>query len=125
MPYDEATWRARTLELLAKFELRAPHVDYVCFEARCWKCGRPSPVFLWPGIKDGIKPPQPAARTVKPRFSNTIREAYPSNGCIHCDALFGDFYLFDLILDYVDYEEGAELVDRFLNDVEPPAETAS
>jgi hypothetical protein len=101
---------------MAKFELPEPHPDFVGFEVQCWKCGGPSPCFLWPGIRDWAEPPTPAPRTVKPRFSNTIRETYPSNGCIQCDALFGDFFLFDLILDYVDYDEGAELVDRFLND---------
>lgn len=117
---DQEAWRARTATLAARFGLEEPHRDYVGFEARCWKCGRPAPVFLWPGIKDFAVPPLPAPRTVKARFSKTIGKTYPANGCIECDAMFGDFFLLELILDYVDYEEGAELADRFLNDIEPP-----
>lgn len=33
--------------------------------------------------------------------------------------MVGDFFLFDLLLDYVDYEEAGQLADRFLNDLEP------
>jgi hypothetical protein len=122
---DERVWRDRTASLAARFGLEEPHPAYVGFEARCWKCRQPAPVFLWPGIKNWVVPPEPAPRTVKRRFSKTISEAYPANGCIACDALFGDFFLFDLILDYVDYDEGAELVDQFLNDAEAPDETTS
>jgi hypothetical protein len=84
-----------------------------------WKCSRPSPVFLWPGIKDWASPPEPAPRTVRSRFSKTIGKTYPANGCIHCDAMVGDFYLFDLLLNYVDYEEAGQLAERFLNDLQP------
>jgi hypothetical protein len=122
---DQQTWRARTAALSARFGLDDPHPAYVGFEARCWNCGRPAPVFLWPGIKDWVVPPEPAPRTVKPRFSTTIGETYPANGCVECDAMFGDFFLSDLILDYVDYDEGAELADRFLNTTEPTDETTS
>jgi hypothetical protein len=122
---DEATWRQRTVDLAARFGLAEPGREYVGFEARCWKCGKPAPVFLWPGIKDWVVPPEPAPRTVKPRFSKTINKTYPANGCVECDAMFGDFFLFDLILDFVDYDDGAELVDRFFNDLEPPGETTS
>jgi hypothetical protein len=118
--FDEAKWRERTRALVTKFGLPEPHVDYVGFEVECWKCHAPSPYFLWPGIRDRLDPPQPAPPTVKRRFSRTLQEAYPSNGCIGCDILFGEWFAFDTILDYVDYDEGAELVDRFLNMDEPP-----
>ena len=116
---DDALWRERTAELAARFGLAEPNPVYVGFEARCWKCGRPSPIFLWPGIKDWIAPPKPAPQTVKLRHSKSIGKTYPANGCIHCDAMVGDFFLFDLLLDYVDYEEAGQLADRFLNDLEP------
>src|SRR6185295_18416562 len=102
-----------------KFGLPEAHPDYLGFEVTCWSCRKPSPCFLWPGIRDWVDPPQPAPRTVKRRFSNTIRETYPANGCVECDALFGDWCLFKLILDYVDYDEGDALVDRFVNMAEP------
>ena len=30
---------------------------------------------------------------IKPRYSKTIGEAYPSFGCAQCDSIFGNFYL--------------------------------
>jgi len=119
---DEATWRQRTLDLTARYGLDAPPADYVGFEARCWKCGRPSPVFLWPGIRSWSAPPEPAPRTVRARFSKTADETYPANGCIHCDAMVGDFYLFDLLLDSLEYGEAGALADRFLTDPGTPDE---
>lgn len=123
MAYAQAAldkWRERTLFVAEQYGLPIPASDYVAFEAHCWNCHRAAPVFLWPGIKDWLAPPEPSPRTVRRRFSNTLKEAYPANGCIHCDALFGDFYLFDLLLDSLEYDEAGELAERFLNDVEPP-----
>jgi hypothetical protein len=118
--FDEAMWRGRTRDLIAKFGLPDPHPDYVGFQVECWKCNAPTPYFLWPGIRDRVDPPKPAPSTVKTRFSKTVQEAYPSNGCMVCDTLFGEWFVFDTILDFVDYDEGAQLVDRFLNMTEPP-----
>ncbi len=36
----------------------------------------------------------PAIGTIKNRFSNTLGTEYFSQGCAHCDALFGDFILY-------------------------------
>lgn len=30
---------------------------------------------------------------IKPRYSKTIGETYPSFGCAQCDSIFGNFYL--------------------------------
>ncbi len=98
-----------------------PSPEFVGFEARCWNCGRKTPVFLWPGIRDLAAPPEPAPRTVRRRFSKTLGTEYPANGCVHCDAMFGDFFLPDLLLDSLDYDEAADLADLFLNDLERPS----
>ena len=29
---------------------------------------------------------------IKPRFSRTLNRSYMSNGCVHCDALFGQHF---------------------------------
>ena len=110
------SWADRTRALSARLEMHEVHPDYVGFEAACWKCGRAGPVFLWAGIRDWSPPPAPVPSTVKLRFSKTLGQSYPANGCIHCDAMFGDFYLFDLLLDNLEYDEAGELSDRFLND---------
>lgn len=121
---DDTEWRARTRSVVARFGMAEPHPDYVGFEARCWKCGRPQPVFLWPGIRDWRTPPEPRPSTVRDRFSKTIGERYPANSCIQCDAMVGDFYLFDLVLDNLEYGEAGELADRFLNDLGSAADGA-
>src|SRR5438093_4987310 len=110
------SWAERTRAVRARFDMPDVHPDYVGFEAACWKCGRAGPVFLWPGIRDWSPPPAPVPSTVKLQFSKSLGESYPANSCIHCDAMFGDFYLFDLLLDNLEYYEAGELADRFLND---------
>jgi hypothetical protein len=113
----DADWRERTDELAARYGLGAINGAYVGFEAACWSCGRPSPVFLWPGIKDWEDPPEPAPRTVRRRPSKTIGETYPANGCIHCDAMVGDWFLVGRLFDSLPYDEAGVLADRFLNDM--------
>ena len=36
---------------------------------------------------------------IKPRYSKTIGEAYPSFGCAQCDSIFGNFYLQENIME--------------------------
>ncbi len=91
--------RAVTFATAAKFGLEKPGGDYLAVESACWRCGRPTPVFFWPGIRDGRPAPQPRPRTVKPRYSQTLERRYLSNGCIHCDALVGDHFLFEIFAD--------------------------
>jgi len=42
---------------------------------------------------------------IKPRYSKTIGEAYPSFGCAQCDSIFGNFYLHEDILELRYYTE--------------------
>lgn len=42
--------------------------------------------------------------TIKERYSKTICSSYKSFGCADCDAIFGDFYVQEAILDCVDGE---------------------
>lgn len=50
---------------------------------------------------------------VKERYSNTVRDSYPSFGCPKCDAIFGDFYYKDLGLEacYEKSDENTILID--------------
>src|SRR5580765_1253198 len=77
---DEEEWRRRTLALARRFGLAEAPPGYIGFEARCWSCKKPAPVFLWPGIKDRAAPPEPSPETVRLRFSKTLRASYPANG---------------------------------------------
>lgn len=48
--------------------------------------------------------------TIKNRYSNTVKASYLSFGCKECDALFGDFYVFDTIMECI-YGDG--IIDKF------------
>lgn len=48
--------------------------------------------------------------TIKNRYSNTVGNSYLSFGCRDCDALFGDFYVHEAIIDSY-YGDG--VIDRF------------
>lgn len=42
-----------------------------------------------------LPPGAPQVGKIKERTSRTAGETYHSNGCFHCDALLGNFFLFD------------------------------
>jgi hypothetical protein len=93
----------------------AAHVALWGNEAECWSCHRSARVitsiavaygpfscqFSIPEITNfpavfeivrGRLPPTFAGVAIKPRYSKTQERTYLSNGCIHCDALFGQFF---------------------------------
>jgi hypothetical protein len=105
--------RELTLEIAARYELDAPGLDYMAVGHDCWKCGRKSPVFFWPGIGEFWPAPQPGPRTVKVRYSKTISRSYPSNGCVHCDALVGDFFLPEILLANLDDADAVDLIELY------------
>ena len=39
--------------------------------------------------------------TIRPRYSRTASNAYLSNGCQHCDAIQGAFYIDDAVTEMV------------------------
>jgi len=93
-------------------------VDLVGVEEMCWRCRRSTVALIGVRSHNGRRagslescqdeiilayaaaamPAEAAARMgvglVKPRFSRTRNGEYLSNGCVHCDALLGDFYLY-------------------------------
>lgn len=86
-----------------------PPVD-VCVRAlnwQCWRCKRRSPAFGVVHV-DGIAleyvrdllilTGSPLAATIKVRYSRSAGGSYTSNGCIHCDALFGAFHIHEEII---------------------------
>ena len=55
---------------------------------------------------------------IKERYSKTVADSYASFGCPECDAIFGDWFLHELIMDTI-YEEGIDgdcIVDKILID---------
>ena len=85
--------RAATAALAAKYGLEPPARGYYALEADCWRCHKQTVLFLWPGIGFRHNAPAPYPRTVKFRFSKTVSESYLANGCVHCDASQGEFFL--------------------------------
>ncbi|EQD45236.1 hypothetical protein B1A_14892 [mine drainage metagenome] len=81
------------MAIAARFGLDEPGGDYLAVEYQCWRCAKRTPIFFWPGIGEERPAPRPWPRTVKPRYSQTLEGRYLANGCVHCDALVGDFYL--------------------------------
>ena len=105
-------------------------VDLVGVEEMCWRCRRPTVALIGVRPRGGRRagslescqdekvlayaaaalPAEAAARIgvgpVKPRFSRTRNGEYLSNGCVHCDALLGDFYLYNETLPEVLALEG-------------------
>lgn len=88
--------------------LRAAPVD-------CWSCGCETLIISsvtldrgtagfdcsvadftdWPDLIErlvGSLPPSHGIGVIKPRVSKTAGHAYMSNGCRHCDAIFGQHY---------------------------------
>ena len=93
------------------------------FETLCWRCREPTTCVVavhaqacehseeWVWFED--KPALELARrllldagqdrlaaAIKQRFSRTARGSYLSNGCLHCDAIQGDWPLGQAISDY-------------------------
>lgn len=99
------------------------HVSLVTARETCWSCGRPTPLLLglrishpqhpqlyhhldWGGWELDEQGEAVMLRlltrdvltahglgAIKPRFSKTVGHAYLSQGCAHCDALQGDFFI--------------------------------
>ena len=90
-------------------------LDLLGLPTACWKCGRSTMalVAISPsGARDDdelFQTDEPASLAfaaahlpaevsqvgeIKVRASRTVGENYLSNGCVHCDALLGNFFLF-------------------------------
>jgi hypothetical protein len=109
VPIDD--WVFDGLEMIADGR---PAPTAILFENQCWKCSRlglaffvdmPAALitggepFKYSGIVREIRlalqdvPDGLRLGTVKKRYSRTVGEAYRSQGCPCCDALWGDFPL--------------------------------
>jgi len=110
---------------------------------QCWRCKRKTKVILGIGIydKEGINLShlyfhdneisvpkfilqhlnnselgKNNIAPIKPRYSNTMQEAYLSNGCFHCDAIQGQWFLYDAWVDAVYAESSQTIMDfSFIN----------
>jgi hypothetical protein len=77
----------------------------------CYRCGRPTPIFLWPGMFPKAVPPTPRPRAIAWRYSSIIERKYWANTCGACHAMLGDHYI-QSALDPSEYE-AALPIDAF------------
>ncbi len=77
-------------KLSDKFNLNINMGKYGCGVTICWKCKNEIPVFLIEEVKEHFYP-----KTVKFKYSHTVRESCFANTCPVCQSLQGDFYLND------------------------------
>jgi len=118
---------------------RRYQLGVVPHEEACWRCGKPTQIVVGATLHDEWLGPlgyatvhsdehlkwlqpflTPAVRQqlrlgeVKQRYSRTAGERYLSQGCVHCDALMGAFYVMELALEVVYSEPTAVPVGQLL-----------
>lgn len=126
MPLSEGLERLLRGEVVfrAQAEL-SPYLEIVAWRAPCWKCGYKLN-HLWDVLYHGraecglpLKPEkappgyesrlasaliefmarQELPARIRPRYSETLGRAYPSFGCLKCEAIFGDWFLRATMMD--------------------------
>jgi hypothetical protein len=68
---------------------------YMTSAYTCYRCRRPTLLYLWLGMFDYYVPPPPVPSTVQRRYSGEVRRRYWANTCGHCHAMIGNFYVRD------------------------------
>jgi hypothetical protein len=65
---------------------------------RCWKCGKNTKVWSWPGHKlwpeELPTPEMERPGNLKWMYSSTIHDSYWASSCENCGFIQGDWYLF-------------------------------
>lgn len=102
-------------ELVKQF-IQTNGIKVYQWEKVCWKCGKTTPVYsyyLGYELEEldeylstfgmiGLGDLEPIDRmlvkaipSIKERYSNATKSKYVANGCVHCDALQGRYYIVD------------------------------
>lgn len=121
-----AFYEQQARDLMYSKVLRAAKVEvtagYTVAIARCWHCGKPTPLFSWRGPMWGTEePPDPIPRTVRFKYSGVVKHKYWANNCAHCNRLQGDFYRAAAVSEY-ECEVLAE-AERLQDESDPEAAT--
>jgi hypothetical protein len=116
-----ATWKVEEIEQMSSLHKYGP-IELVFEPWRCWRCHQQTIVFhagagrdpdnmieatpytYWPDILAQVDEARrqfglPLMGVIKPRYSKTIRKAYVSQGCRHCDAIVGEFPMSERFLE--------------------------
>lgn len=73
------------------------HKSYVVKQITCWKCGKKTNVYTWPGheVWETRQPPLPKPESLQWRFSQMIEGHYWANTCEKCGMIQGDWFLYE------------------------------
>jgi hypothetical protein len=66
---------------------------YLTSTYTCYRCRRPTLLYLWLGMFDNYVPPSPRPSTVQHRYSGEVQRRYWANTCGHCHAMIGNHYI--------------------------------
>lgn len=77
-----------------------------------------TPLLYWPDVLEEIESARlrlklPRFACVKPRYSRTVRRPYVSQGCLHCDAIVGEHYMWEDFIEVFSEVDMASYPNRY------------
>jgi hypothetical protein len=86
--------RERVIAAVAASQGSQPVVPkYLTSTFTCYRCQRPTLLYLWRGMFHDVLPPRPRPATLSLRYSGVVLGKYWANTCGHCHAMIGNWYV--------------------------------